>query len=184
MLSDLNSLLPWSLTIFYVESVPHPQKIDGKQKRTWHFCMFLSFHTEIPMKIWHSEIQDILRMWEFLTHPWNNTNSSLLVMNWAYTQMAKSHSYKHEGWSAEHTQSFGFLGLSLFSRENKPRTVSKPHVSSRSRTVTSRCTRAACLNSMISFSSILPLQIEDRRVVYIKLHNSHNIYLYIYMNSA
>jgi len=54
--------------------------------------------------------------------------------------------------------------------------VSKPHVNRRSRHVTSRCTRAACLNSMTSFSSTLPLQREDLGVVYITFQKLHNTY--------
>lgn len=73
--------------------------------------------------------------------------------------------------------------VSLFRTENIPRAVPKPHVSSRSRTVTSRCTRAACLNSMISFSSTLPVQTEDRGVVYKRCQNSHFVCIDIYVVS-
>lgn len=65
--------------------------------------------------------------------------------------------------------------VSLWSTKNKPSAVSKPHVNRRSRTVTSRCARAACLNSMISFLSILPLQTEDTGLVCIKFQKLHYI---------
>lgn len=67
--------------------------------------------------------------------------------------------------------------VSLFTTKNQPSAVSKPHVNRRSRTVTSRCSRAACLNSMFSFSSILPLQIQDTGVVCIKFQKSRYIYV-------